>query len=201
MKDYKQPNTDQSKRKLLLGLGAVIGSAAANQLLGGNAISVANAYTPRTDNTGAGRLLSAKQMQTLKAVCQTIIPATKTLGAGDVDVQGFVDNQLWHCFDRKAHKRVKKALKSINRSNKTRFTELTTEQQHTTLVNFDTAKGGVSDKQSERFKFLKWLIVFGYYTSEEGASKELTYLPLPGDFKGSVPYDSVGRNFGSYAFY
>jgi len=53
----------------------------------------------------------------------------------------------------------------------------------------------------EAFRFLKSLVVFGYYTSEVGASKELKYLAFPGGFKGSVAYDSIGSSFGSYAYY
>jgi len=43
--------------------------------------------------------------------------------------------------------------------------------------------------------------VFGYYTSQPGATKELTYLPLPGGFKGSVPLASVGSAYSSKAYY
>ncbi len=194
-----KPLLDHQRRRLLVGLGTVLGSATAAKLLEGNAIAVANAFEPRpgAHNTAAGKLLSASQMQTLRAVCQTIIPVTETLGAGDVDVQGFIDNQLFYCFRREQQKQVKRLLKKLGRQG---FDTLKATEQQALLLSYDD-KESSSKKTHESFRFLKSLVAFGYYTSEEGASKELKYLPFPGTFKGSVPYESIGRNFGSHAYY
>ena len=52
---------------------------------------------------------------------------------------------------------------------------------------------------------LKALIVYGYYTSEGGASQELTYNLVPGRWDGDVDYvpgtpasanDWTGMNYG-----
>jgi len=100
---------DLSKRKLLLGLSALLGSGVAASLTTGDAIPVALAYSPnKSDKITAGKLFSKQQMHTLKSICQTIIPATDTLGAGDVDTHGFIDNQAFYCFDSKSQRTIKK---------------------------------------------------------------------------------------------
>jgi hypothetical protein len=90
---------DQSKRRFILGLSTLIGGATASQLLGGNALSVAMAYTSKPNSTAAsGKLFSQADMLMLRDICAQVIPKTETLGVAEVDVHGFIDNQLFHCF-------------------------------------------------------------------------------------------------------
>ena len=59
-KEIGEPTSpdDISKRSFLAGLSLLVGGTAAAQLLGGNAISTALAYTPRPDSAShAGNLL------------------------------------------------------------------------------------------------------------------------------------------------
>ena len=39
---------------------------------------------------------------------------------------------------------------------------------------------------------MKELTLVGYYTSEAGATEELTYEPVPGVWEGCVPYEDIG---------
>jgi hypothetical protein len=41
----------------------------------------------------------------------------------------------------------------------------------------------------EFFKTLKHLTVLGYFNSEIGATQALAYLPVPGRFDGSAPFE------------
>ena len=61
------------------------------------------------------------------------------------------------------------------------------------LTDLERPANGFDEEQKWDFKFLKQLIVFGYYTSEVGATRELGFDPYPGGFRGSVPYASVGK--------
>ena len=38
------------------------------------------------------------------------------------------------------------------------------------------------------FKIIKKLALIGYFTSQEGVTKALNYLKVPGDYKGCIPY-------------
>jgi hypothetical protein len=199
--DQSSPD-DKSKRGFLLGLSQLVGVAAATQLLGGNAISTALAYTPRPDSTSqAGQIFSQADMVLLRDICAQVIPKTSTAGAAEVDTHGFIDNQLYHCYQSEDQQKVTSVLLKINQIALQRhqqpFSGSNTAQQLALLTDLEKPGNGFDDTDRSQFKFLKSQIVFGYYTSEVGASQELEYLAIPGGFKGSVPYDSTGKDWGS----
>jgi hypothetical protein len=51
------------------------------------------------------------------------------------------------------------------------------------------------DEYSPFFYKLKLLTVLGYYTSEVGATQELSYNPVPGRYEGDYDFDKVGRQW------
>ncbi len=197
---------DKSKRRFFTGLSVLVGGAAATQLLGGNAISTALAYTPRPDSTSqAGKVFSQADMVLLRDICTQVIPQTKTAGAAEVDTHGFIDNQLFHCYQAEDRQKVLSVLSKINKvANKRHqhsFSETTPAQQLAMLTDLEKPGNGFDDTDRSQFKFLKSQVVFGYYTSEVGASQELAYLPVPGGYKGSIPYKSIGKAWGSLKSY
>ena len=203
--DQSSPD-DKSKRGFLFGLSHLVGAAAAAQLLGGNAISTALAYTPKPDSTNhAGKIFSQADMVLLRDICALVIPKTSTAGAAEVDTHGFIDNQLYHCYQPEDQQKVTSVLLKINQialqRHKQQFSGTTSEQQLALLTDLEKPGNGFDDTDRSQFKFLKSQIVFGYYTSEVGASQELEYLAIPGGFKGSIPYDSVGKAWGSMRSY
>ena len=38
------------------------------------------------------------------------------------------------------------------------------------------------------WRLMKELTLFGYFTSEQGATKSLNYIPIPGRYEGCIPY-------------
>jgi hypothetical protein len=203
--DQSSPD-DKSKRSFLYGLSLLVGGATATELLGGNIISTALAYTQNPDSTNhAGKIFSQADMVLLRDICALVIPKTSTAGAAEVDTHGFIDNQLYHCYQTEDQQKVTSVLLKINRvalqRHKQRFSGTTTAQQLALLTDLEMPGNGFDDTDRSQFKFLKSQIVFGYYTSEVGASEELAYLAIPGGFKGSIPYDSVGKAWGSMRSY
>lgn len=197
---------NRSRRRFFGRLSAVVGSVAAVQLLGGNAISNALAYTPRPDSANSdGKLFRQQEMQILRDICAQVIPQTATPGAAEVDTHGFIDNQLFHCYGATEQQQVKSILSKIERISRQRygqaFNDADQAQQLTLLEELEKPAGGFSQQDRANFKVLKGQIVFGYYTSEVGASEELAYLAIPGDFTGSIPYKSVGKAWGSMRSY
>jgi hypothetical protein len=200
--------TDSRRRQFMLGLGAIVGTGVANKLLGGNGLSVAMAYEPRPNKasgTSKNSLFNVEQMRSLRVICQTVIPATNTLGAGDVDTHGFIENQLSHCFEESEKKSVIDSINLIIDSaesrHKTQLEKLSSVQATALLSDLDSAKNEFLEKDKTAFRFVKSLIVFGYYTSEEGASKELNYDAYPGGYTGSVALSDIGSAWGSLAYF
>lgn len=196
---------DKNKRRFIRGLGTFIGAAAASQLLSGNALAVAMAYSPKANSTDSpGKLFSQADMLSLRDICAQVIPKTETLGAAEVDVHGFIDNQLFHCFPKNEQQACQQILLSLNEQSKQRhgqpFSQCSAVQQLSLLTDLEQIQNGFDANDRKQFKMLKGLVIFGYYTSQEGATKELAYLPVPGSFKGSIPYASVGKAWAPLGF-
>lgn len=136
-------------------------------------------------------------MQQLRDICQLVIPKTDTAGAGDVDPHGFIDNQLVRCHANWQQTQMVNLLKRIDAAAQKRFaksfSEASESQQLSLLTAIEEAEKEFGRDDAEHFAFLKRMIVFGYFTSEVGATQELAYLPVPGGFKGSIEYSSVGK--------
>lgn len=198
--------TDKTRRNFITGISAIFGAAGAAQLLGGDAISVAVAYTPDPNSAKtAGKIFSKIQMTQLREVCAVVIPKTETPGAAEVDAHGFIDNQLFHCHTKEQQLQAQSIIEKIeqitNKQFSKPFSSIGLQQQYDVLNSLEQAKNGFSDEDKWHFKFIKGLIIFGYYTSEPGATEELEYLAVPGGFTGSVPYNSVGKGSGSLSYY
>ena len=71
--------------------------------------------------------------------------------------------------------------------------ELAPNQKHDLLVDLDKEAKDYSKNRKEKdpnhyFSLMKQLTVWGYFTSEVGATKALRYLPVPGKYIGDLPY-------------
>jgi hypothetical protein len=198
--------TDKSRRSFIAGITAIVGAAGTAQFLGGNAISVAMAYTPELDSAKvAGKVFSQAQMQQLRDIGAVVIPKTKTPGAAEVDAHGFLDNQLFHCHTEGQQQQAKSILIKIDQVASKEFNKPFSagdkQQQYDLLTSLEKTQNGFNSEDKQNWKLVKGLLIFGYYTSEPGATQELEYLAVPGGFTGSVPYDSVGKGSGSLSYY
>ena len=186
---------EKSRRNFLKGFTTMLGGVAVGSLLTGNAIAVAMAYVPSSDNILTdGKVFNKNQLMLLKQICSIVIPKTDTLGAAEVDTHGFIDNQLFHCHTIAEQETVLALLTLVDEHAQQQlssaFLTLTAEQQFQLLTDLDLGQQSFNQTQRADFKLLKQLICFGYYTSEVGATQELRYDPVPGGFKGSIPYKS-----------
>lgn len=169
------------------------------ELLGaGNALSVAMAYEPQSDTLAHdGQLFSSSELATLHNICEQVIPQTDTPSAAALDVHGFVDNQLKHCHSADEQDRSRWVLQEIDGISEKRFQRpfaAASETQQLALLNdVEQAANGFHEGHKWSFKFVKNMIVFGFCTTEVGATKLLAYDPYPGGFKGSIPYASIGK--------
>lgn len=200
----------ESRRKFLRGLSLLVGGTVATALVSGNSLSVAMAHSLNPVNVGHdllsdGKIFPLKQLKQLKSICAIVIPKTDTLGAAEVNTHGFIDNQLFHCYEQAEQEKMIQLLTLIDevatKSFSQSFTELSQDQQFELLTALDLGKENFDEKQRADFKSLKKLICFGYYTSEVGASQELRYIAVPGGYKGSIPYKDSEASWGSQGLY
>jgi hypothetical protein len=192
-----------NKRQFLKGLSLAIGaSAAAHMVASGRAVEVALAYTPRDDTLEQdGKVLNRDQLRTLHAVCTHVIPASDTPGAADLDVHGFMDNQLFHCHGEQEQERVRGILDTLDRQARASlgaaFADSAPSDQLVLLQALDSGQAPFNSGETGQFRYLKYGIAFGYYTTEVGATRELRFVPYPGGFKGSIPWSEEDRDYFS----
>lgn len=192
------------RRSLLKGLGAVLGAQAASQLLGGQNVAVAMAFAQDSAPRQL-QLLSERQFKTLAGIADLTIPRTDTPGALDTHSHWFVDNQLKHCFDSEEQAVATVILNKIDTVAQSQwgkaFYQGEQAGQLALLTALEAADDPFSQADTKAFKMLKALVVFGFFTSKVGMTQLLAYDPVPGGFKGSVPYASVGKAYsGGYPF-
>lgn len=184
------------RRAFLQRLGTMLGVATVATLAAGSSLNVALAYQPKLNSAAkAGKIFSLKQMKILERVAETILPRTDTPGAADLDCHGFVDHQLANCYTEQDRENYLSAVNLFDKS----FISLSPEARQKKLIDLEAGKG-FDENQRNQFRALKSLIVFGYFTSEYGASKALRYDPVPGGFK-VIPYKPGDKGWGSHAYY
>lgn len=143
------------------------------------------------------KFFTPEQLQMTGEIADLIIPTTETPGALAVNVHGFLDNYIAECLSKTEQKKFLDGLQKINTVAEDKFhkTFLTcTHKQHTQLLTaIEKPDMGFSAEDKQFFAFFKSLTLFGYYTSEIGASKELAYLAVPGGYQGNFPFANVGK--------
>jgi len=86
--------------------------------------------------------------------------------------------------------KLNEASKSMNGKY---FLESSPEERKNLLISLDkeqkeyTAKKKPTDP-SHYFRMIKELTIWGYFTSEPGATKALRYVAVPGRYEGCIPY-------------
>ena len=153
-------------------------------------------------------VLSEHQARTLDAIAERILPATDTPGAGDAGIPAFVDRLLegWlpdaardHLlaeldrFDARARERHTGAAGFVDLEGPAQD-ELLTEAQDEALAQ---RNGRAFSRNVNRlheqpfFDLVKWLTLFGYYTSEAGMKSELGYRIVPGRWDPCVDIEDA----------
>jgi hypothetical protein len=145
------------------------------------------------------KFLTLTEAQTVAAVSEQIIPRTDTPGAIDAGVPAFIDRMMAGYYQERERHILRAGLARIDRdahqAHGMAFAALTPEQQIELMKVYDreafeqNSKGG--DKHA--FRMLKELTTLGYFTSEPGATKALKYAPVPGPYKGDIPFSDVGK--------
>lgn len=166
---------------------------------GGTAISALaqEAASPTDMSRSTRRLFDKSQLALLREICETIIPATDTPGAIAAGVHEFIDRYAAHCATKEQQRTFLDTLKRIDTSAQNRFHQrfslLGNQARIELLTSMEQASSGFDHNDRRCFKQLKGWVIFGYYTSEVGASQELAYLSTPGSYKGDFKFETVGR--------
>jgi hypothetical protein len=187
---------EPSRREAIKQLALLIGVSLSASSLSALAASFANTTDfKRRSKT----LLNPQQLALVRELGELIIPTTDTPGAIAAGVHDFINYQLVYCFskeDQTFHlKNLDRIAKIAQEEFGKSFIAATKEQQIDLLTRMEKPAAPFTQDDRNYFKQLKSLVVFGYYTSEIGATQELKYLAIPGGYKGNVKIKEIGRTW------
>ncbi len=144
------------------------------------------------------RLFSAEQAETVAAIAERIIPTTDTPGARDAGVAAFADVIVAERFEPAERSRFLAGLADVDARSQAMhgalFGSLDPARQDALLQVLEQesleTRALDPDAPSPFFRQVKWLTLYGYYTSEIGQTQELHAVIVPGRYD---PCAAVGR--------
>ncbi len=141
-------------------------------------------------------------------MAELIIPETDTPGAKAARVNEFIDVMLTEWFTDEERSSFRKGLAELD-GDETPFVEHDPAEQVALLERAEEAAlaeqeeratsrslVATSDSPADQpfFSVMKWLTLWGYYTSEIRMEQELGHVVFPGSYEGCTPIHNVGRN-------
>jgi hypothetical protein len=204
--DKPTKNADEiSRRNFMQKMVGLFGVTTAAAVMSGCSMSVAKQFAAQQPNPPKNsKLFSEHELTVLYSLCETILPRTDTPSAVEVGCHEFVPHQLQHCHSEQQQEDCINIINTVDTHAHREFGKTfpllqpQQKQQLLTKIEIDDKSSYI---QKEQFSFLKALIVFGYFTSEVGATQALNYQAVPGSFIGSIPANADTKSWGSLAYY
>lgn len=139
---------------------------------------------------------SYEDLRLINEVANTVLPATSdTPGAGETRVANFIDVYVNDCYTLDQQESVSAGLVTLQarakEAHSKKFERLDASAKTSFLIELDQETK--SSMEPHYFSLLKSLILFGYFTSQEGMETALNYLPIPGKYVGDYPIASDGH--------
>jgi gluconate 2-dehydrogenase gamma chain len=136
-------------------------------------------------------------MHTVAAAGERILPATDTPGALAAECHRFAERIVAHHYDMPRQQRYLQGLVDLDQraaaAHQQLFIELSDAQQDEVLRAVEAAAYQANATGNDSFwRDLKYLTLFGYYTSQVGIEEELR-TQVAGRFEGSATIVPVTR--------
>ena len=161
---------------------------------------------------------SPTQISLLDEIGETIIPATDTPGAKAAEIGKFMKTIVRDCYTGEQQKAFAAGLDGFDdlckKQNSKSFMDCNAEQRKAFLISLEkeakvfdakvntedkTAKDAAKAKGYEAelayqskarhyYTMMKQLTLWGYFSSEVGMTKAMTYMPVPGKYDGAYAY-------------
>lgn len=187
-----QPNRRTAIKSLLAisSLGALAACGKRESQAGNNKPSMALKYASE------GKFLNVNEVGFLTALSQTIIPKTDTPSAVDAGVPQTLQELLSNWGDDNFRLYWREGLSNLSKALRQRsgqdFEKLSNIQRQNTLDKYDRLVFS-QDVNDAFYDDMKRTVVMAYYMSEPGATEELHYEPVPGEWRGDVPFSEIGK--------
>jgi hypothetical protein len=136
----------------------------------------------------------------LDEVADTILPATDTPGARDAAVGAFMARYSAACYPPERIALLKSGIADIDAQMQIQqgkgFRKADEQAKISLLTQIDRqakeqarlADEKTRDDSPHYFTLMKQLTLYGFFTSEPGATRVARYRPVPGKYRGCIPY-------------
>lgn len=138
-------------------------------------------------DAGQGRILSDADRVLLNEMGETILPATPgSGGAKAANVAAFMEDIVSQFYDERERATFTAGLVQIQTACRAMysgrgFPGLTAAERHEFVTGLDETK-----PQPEFYRMIKQLAVWGYFSSEVGATQAMAHVAVPGRYDGVV---------------
>jgi len=132
----------------------------------------------------------------LDEIAETIIPRTDTPGARDAAVSAFIVRYALACYDPAQLRILQQGIGTLDGLMRAKsgvgFLHASKAQRQALLTDIDLqARRQAKDTSQPAphyFTLMKQLTLLGFFTSRPGSTRVLRYRPVPGKYRGCVPY-------------
>lgn len=168
---------------------------------------VLNGCTARS-GTWVPTRFSQTQAALIIALCDTILPETDTPSASQAGVPAFIEALLERNISSEEAQRFDEDVESFT-SNATAalgspFQEAEAQTRHAYVIQLLGRQGegyaspsGNEQRQHTFLRRFREMCILGYCTSQAGATKLLRYAPIPGEYRGCIPFEHVGKTWAT----
>ena len=152
------------------------------------------------DSVSFSPFLTPPQQDRLAALVDTIIPATDTPGAKDLEVHLFVQKMVTDCYEAEVQEDLAKGLETIEamaqQSHGSSFSACNRIAREALLLRLEDplntelpleTPAAPDTQPPDFFALVKELTIRGYMTSEYVMTHHTDYTMAPGHFYGCVP--------------
>ena len=192
------PKSQIDRRNMIHGLVVLAGistlpscSRSGEPSKGGNADIAQATLLSRTDYSSA-------HAQFIEILSDIIIPDTDTPGALRAGAPQQMVHVLSEWMNEEGRKEWVNGLadiqEALDRSQKISFLQGNRDAQARALIALDKA-AYQNRKAPEFYRTFKTALGAAYYLSELGATEELRYEAIPGEWKSCVPFDTIGKTW------
>lgn len=139
-------------------------------------------------------LMSDDDILLLDEIGETILPKTdQSPGAREVRIGEFMKTIVADCYDDKEQKIFIDGIEKIDQQSNEKFSrpflKLAPDEKFQLIAALDVeARQNNNDTNPHFFTLMKQLTIWGYFSSEPGATQALKYNPVPGHYDGCAPY-------------
>jgi len=164
-------------------------------LLFGGTIIGANAFLTGCSTSGKkADLFEADDIPLLDSIGDTIIPVTvSSPGAKDAKIGEFMKTMVTDLYSAEEQKTFTDGLSQFRSTCQQKygksFSSLSAKDRYEFLSELDEeSRQWKNGENPHYFIMMKQLTLWGYFTSEPGATKALKYVSVPGKYEGEIPY-------------